>query len=805
MAVRPRFPSDRPVLTDNGYISQDWAYYLRVLADQIGQSGTFAVTSNKNIILSVAEGSSVSFLSNGQTLVGDKLHFPSLFGDVTNSGLDISLAEITTPVASQFAKISTDSKGRVTSTSFVTGSDIMSLITATDLTPLLDSYYVNVSGDTMTGNLSVPNLNITSNLTSVDNIQFNVSPAAKLTTPGSLSWNDVDGCLDIVMKGGNVTLQVGQESVQRMVNKSGVSVTDGQAVYVFGAQGNRVSFKLANANSEATSKATLGIVTEPISNNQEGFVTTEGLVRGLDTSAWAEGDVVYLAASDGGLTNVPQTWPNHNVIIGYVVRSHAVVGSIYVKVNNGYEIEELHNVLFTSLATNDLLKFDGSKWVNAVSASKADTLTTARTISLSTDATGSVNFDGSSNVTIPLILASTGVTAGTYKSVTVDVKGRVTAGTNPTTLAGYGITDAMSSSGSFFLGTTNIALNRASGAQSLTGISIDGSAATVTGAAQTAITSLGTLTGLTSSGAVSITNATASTSTTTGALKVSGGVGIVGALYAGALLNAANRQQYYAAYSVAPATNVTINMSSGVNTLTTGYAYKIQAVTTGTSNPTGSYWICYFNGTAWILITVAQNSNAGGSSNYPKLAVSGTNLLLSHNHATGTYTISVTVDAYIHNSLSNFAPSMLGADALFAFEQNTNVITVTNALQSSSNILVSGSSSQMGYATGAGGAVTQLTSKATGVTLNKATGQITLNASALAANTATSFTVTNSLISATDVIDIHRQSGGTALAYQIWIDSVAAGSFVVGVRNTTAGSLSEAIVLNFAVTKAVAA
>ena len=114
-------------------------------------------------------------------------------------------------------------------------------------------------------------------------------------------------------------------------------------------------------------------------------------------------------------------------------------------------------------------------------AGTATKLATARTISLSTDATGSVSFDGSANATIAVTLANSGVTVGTYKSVTVDAKGRVTAGTNPTTLAGYGITDAAGVASTFNIGTTALALNRASGAVALTGItSIDGLAATAT-------------------------------------------------------------------------------------------------------------------------------------------------------------------------------------------------------------------------------------------------------------------------------------------------------------------------------------
>lgn len=111
-------------------------------------------------------------------------------------------------------------------------------------------------------------------------------------------------------------------------------------------------------------------------------------------------------------------------------------------------------------------------------------------------------------------------------------------------------------------------------------------------------------------------------------------------------------------------------------------------------------------------------------------------------------------------------------------------------------------SSAFGYATGAGGTVTQATSKSTGVTLNKTTGQITLNNAALAANTTVSFTLTDSFIAATDLLVLNHISGGTAGAYNL-NPQCAAGSASINVRNITSGSLSEAIVISFAQVKGV--
>ena len=109
------------------------------------------------------------------------------------------------------------------------------------------------------------------------------------------------------------------------------------------------------------------------------------------------------------------------------------------------------------------------------------------------------------------------------------------------------------------------------------------------------------------------------------------------------------------------------------------------------------------------------------------------------------------------------------------------------------------SDSQLGYTANAQGTVTQLTDKSTAVTLNKSAGRITMNNAALAGSTAVSFTLTNSAISAKDVLVVSISSGATAAAYATYVSSMTAGSAVISLRNMTAGSLSEAVIINFAV------
>ena len=181
---------------------------------------------------------------------------------------------------------------------------------------------------------------------------------------GRLSWDDGNGTAQIGLKGGNVTLQVGQEIIARVYNDSGSALTDGQIVYISGAHGNRIAVKLAKADSETTSAGTLGMITEPIAADAEGFITIMGTVNGLNTSALTAGQLVYLSsATAGGYTTTAPTAPNHRVTLGYVERVHATVGSIYVKVDNGYELDELHNVVITTAANGDVLIYNSSTGV----------------------------------------------------------------------------------------------------------------------------------------------------------------------------------------------------------------------------------------------------------------------------------------------------------------------------------------------------------------------------------------------------------------------------------------------------------
>jgi len=218
-----------------------------------------------------------------------------------------------------------------------------------------------------------------------DYVQFNTSNSSIPTTAGTMSWNDTDGTADLKLKGGNVTLQIGQEEVMRVVNKTGASLAEAdfravriRSVSEGGAQGQRLAVVLAQGDSDPHSATSIGLVTETIANNQEGFITTSGEVREINTTGaksyggsetWVDGDVLYLSPTHAGyLTKVKPQAPQHTIIIGWVVYAHAIHGKIYVKVDNGYELDELHNVKITDPQTLDVLIYDdaitGPVWIN---------------------------------------------------------------------------------------------------------------------------------------------------------------------------------------------------------------------------------------------------------------------------------------------------------------------------------------------------------------------------------------------------------------------------------------------------------
>lgn len=213
------------------------------------------------------------------------------------------------------------------------------------------SGYVPYTGATQDVDLGIHKL-------TADAIAFDLNP----TNPpdnGQIVYDGASGALAYKMNGADVVSKIGQTVHAYVHNAESVQITKGQAVYLFGASGNKASVKLALNTSDATSAKTFGLAAENIGAGQNGFVITQGVLDGLNTGAYNAGDVLYLGATAGSLTSVKPYAPNHMVYIGIVERANNGNGQIYVRVQNGYELDEIHDVdlISTPPVNNDLLTY----------------------------------------------------------------------------------------------------------------------------------------------------------------------------------------------------------------------------------------------------------------------------------------------------------------------------------------------------------------------------------------------------------------------------------------------------------------
>jgi hypothetical protein len=146
-------------------------------------------------------------------------------------------------------------------------------------------------------------------------------------------------------------------------NAESNTLTTGTCVYLFGATGDHATVKRADNDSDATSSKTVGVIGANIAASENGPVITRGYIDGIDLSTgYTAGDVLWLG-EDGAFTKTKPSAPEHLVFIGVVVRA-TNNGIIYVATQNGYEIDELHDVSITTPASGQILEYNGSLWVN---------------------------------------------------------------------------------------------------------------------------------------------------------------------------------------------------------------------------------------------------------------------------------------------------------------------------------------------------------------------------------------------------------------------------------------------------------
>jgi nitrogen fixation protein len=264
------------------------------------------------------------------------------------------------------------------------------------------------------------NVNLGEFALSAGQVTLDTSPtgtAAVATT----RWNDTNGVSETTLKGGSVILKNGIDLVARVVNKVTPNTTLTKAAYqavrVSGAQGQRLAVALAQANNDANSADTIGLVTETIATNQEGFIMTVGQLENINTTGslqgetWADGDVLYLSPTTAGaITKVKPTGNGHIVVIGYVEYAHANNGKIYVKVMNGWELDELHDVDIVTPANNEALIYESSTslWKNKTIATALGftPVTSARLINTTSPIVGGGDLSADRTLSIPAATTS---------------------------------------------------------------------------------------------------------------------------------------------------------------------------------------------------------------------------------------------------------------------------------------------------------------------------------------------------------------------------------------------------------------
>ncbi len=237
------------------------------------------------------------------------------------------------------------------------------------------SGYVPYTG--ATGNVDLGIYGLTT-----DFVAFSQTPTVG---PGNaqIGYNGQTQALAYDFDSTSVRCNIGQQMFAFVKNDEAFTINKGEAVYLFSASGNKATVKLASNTSDSTSDTALGLAAEDILSGQNGLVITQGVLDGINTLAYSPGDNLYLGVTPGTLTNVKPYAPNNLVYMGIVEKSNAGNGQIFVRLENGFRLQEIHDVdlITTPPSTGDVLTYNGTLWVNQAPAGGSGTVTSIATTS----------------------------------------------------------------------------------------------------------------------------------------------------------------------------------------------------------------------------------------------------------------------------------------------------------------------------------------------------------------------------------------------------------------------------------------
>lgn len=260
--------------------------------------------------------------------------------------------------------VSGDLQGQITSNdqdiSYISGIAVFA--SGHNLQTVTDNGAVTDNEITINSNFSA----VSGSLSGIDFAQLveaNHPPYAE----GRVFYDAENHCVTVYNDESEISLQVGQEEYIRIRNNTGSTIGNGKAVYITGAQGQHVTVDLTTATEELKSEA-VGIATHDIENNSFGYITTFGLVRGVNTTAFSEGDELFVSVTDGELTNISPTAPNYKTSVGHVVVA-GNNGSILVTPRDhklgGGDAKTLGNISSSGIAFFEQITNDGDAGILA--------------------------------------------------------------------------------------------------------------------------------------------------------------------------------------------------------------------------------------------------------------------------------------------------------------------------------------------------------------------------------------------------------------------------------------------------------
>lgn len=635
-------------------------------------------------------------------------------------------------------------------------------------------------------------------------------------------------------------------------NPTGVTIPAMSVVYITGAIGQTPTIALALASSEATSSQTIGVTGSAIANNATGRVITIGVLHNVNTSAFADGNFIYLSPTvAGGMTATKPYAPNHMVLIGIVAYAHATQGKLVIRVANGFELDEIHNVAIAAVADKNLLAYDAatSLWKNVAGLGAANgvaTLDASSLIPLTQIPPAAIErLVVVANQTARYALTTATVQNGdTVKQTDTGEMWYVIDQTNLGNSAGYAVYTAGTASAVAVGGITGLG----TGVATALAVNVGTAGAPVVNGGALGTPSSGVTDNLTTA-----TTATAIADTDFVDTNLAAGgkrkilwtavktyLASTFAALAGSATQSFTAQRILATGASALPSVVANNAGGGISlisghdtTETIGGATPYSQIHNITGYSLGMFrWIA--NSAGVRQVTLKSRSSTPGTRTS---VVTGDNLYQLDSYGVD----STSADALAARMLVECEGTVSGAGVMpgrYSFWTANAAGVLTEALKIDSAQLVtalhgltvegvaitanagisvsgagvpmwtSSASGGIGYSTGAGDTVTQLTSKATTVTLTKfSCGKITTHNAALAANAVVTFGVSIT-VPYQGVGSINVVSGeATRGSYHVQMHPSSAGSsaYYISIRNLTAGSLSEALVLHFAFIKHVSA